>query len=478
MARLTARGRMDRKCPHLITFWVLAEWLQGCAMPRRLRFNLETKMILGYLPVILMMLLITLFAIITLNAAHEINRNLVESDMVLVETTERMSDALLAQESYGRRFIILGSPEMRILFWERSREFDTLLARIRELPRPPEAERIAELQGLHQRFTTDYGQWLDQTRRPSVQAAQALDEKISGTLDRLMTSVASMAAAVKENQKMQMLAAGELNVRALRITVLLSGLGLFLGVGTAILITRNISRSIQQLKEATREIAQGRFDRVPRLKSGDELADLAKALARMARRLARLEEIYRDASPLTRLPGGIAIENVLKNRLGSGQAVAFCLIDLDNFKAFNDRYGYAKGNEVIRFTAATIQAALAQNGDADDFVGHIGGDDFALISTPERHRAICRAIIAAFDERIIEFYDPEDRRRGMIHSKDRQGTPQEFPIMTVSIAAVTNERRTGINPIRLGEIAAELKLHAKSLPGSRLVENRRDGTPC
>jgi GGDEF domain-containing protein len=456
----------------------LAEWLQGCAMPRRLRFNLETKMILGYLPVILMMLLITLFAIITLNAAHQINRNLVESDMVLVETADRMRDALLAQESYGRRFIILGSPEMRLLFWECSREFAALLARIRELPRAPAAARIAELQDLHQRFNTDYGQWLDEDHRPSAQAAQALDEKISGTLDRLMASVAGMALAVKEKQRMQMLTVGQLNLRALRITVLLSGLGLLLGVGTAILITRNIARSIQQLKAATREIAQGHFDRVPRLQSGDELADLAKAFARMARRLARLEEIYRDASPLTRLPGGIAIENVLKNRLGSGQPVAFCLIDLDNFKAFNDRYGYAKGNEVIRFTAATIQTALARHGNADDFVGHIGGDDFAVISTPERHRAICRRVIAAFDEGIIAFYDPEDRRRGMIQSQNRQGEPQEFPIMTVSIAAVTNERRTGINPIRLSEIAAELKLHAKSLPGSHLVENRRGATPC
>jgi GGDEF domain-containing protein/CHASE3 domain sensor protein len=447
-------------------------------MPHRLRFNLETKMILGYLPVVMMMLLITLFAIITLNAAHDINRNLVESDMVLVETADQMIDTLLAQESYGRRFIILGSPEMRTLFWAYSREFEALLARIRELPRAPEAERITELQTLHRRFNADYGQWLQQTQMPSAQAAQALDEKISRTLDRLVASVESMVAAVRENQKMQMLKAGGLGVRAFRITLLLSSMGLLLGIGTAILITRNISRSIQQLKQATREIAKGRFDRVPRLKSGDELADLAEAFARMARRLARLEEMYRDASPLTRLPGGTAIENVLKKRLEAGLPVAFCLIDLDNFKAFNDHYGYAKGNEVIRFTADSIQAALAQHGNRDDFVGHIGGDDFAVISTPERHSAICRAIIAAFDGKIVDFYSPEDLRRGVIHGKNRQGDPQHFPIMTVSIAAVTNENRTGINPIRLGEIAAELKAHAKSLPGSRLVENRRVATPC
>jgi diguanylate cyclase (GGDEF)-like protein len=313
---------------------------------------------------------------------------------------------------------------------------------------------------------------------PSVQAAQALDEKISRTLDQLMRSVENMVAALKENQNMQMLKAGGLGIRAFRVTVLLSSLGLLLGIGAATLITRNISRSIQQLKQATRDISKGRFDRVPRLRSGDELADLAVAFTRMARRLSRLEEMYLDASPLTRLPGGVAIENVLKKRLEAGLPVAFCLIDLDNFKAFNDRYGYAKGNEVIRFTADTIQAALSQHGDREDFVGHIGGDDFAVISTPERHAAICKAVIAAFDQKIVDFYDPADRRRGAIESKTRQGDPKHFPIMTVSIAAVTNESRTGVNSIRLGEIAAELKTHAKSLPGSRLVENRRVVTLC
>ena len=447
-------------------------------MPRLLRFNLETKMILGYLPIVLMMLLITLFAVVTLNAAHDISRNFVESDMVLVETADQMIDTLLAQESYGRRYIILESTEMRNLFWERSREFEALLERIRRLPRAPEASLLETLQTLHQRFNADYGQWLQQGEMPSTQAAQALDEKISRTLDELMGTVESMVAAVKENQNMQMLKAGGLGVRAFRVTVLLSSLGLLLGIGAATLITRNISRSIHQLKQATREIAKGRFDRVPRLSSGDELADLADAFARMARRLSRLEEMYLDASPLTRLPGGVAIENVLKKRLEGGLPVAFCLIDLDNFKAFNDRYGYAKGNEVIRFTADTIQGALAQHGSRDDFVGHIGGDDFAVISTPERYTAICCAVIAAFDQKIVDFYDAEDRRRGAIESKTRQGAPQRFPIMTISIAAVTNEKQTAINPIRLGEIAAELKTHAKSLPGSRLVENRRVATLC
>ncbi len=79
------------------------------------------------------------------------------------------------------------------------------------------------------------------------------------------------------------------------------------------------------------------------------------AFLAMGKRLRKLEEMYLDASPLTRLPGGIAIENVLKKRIDSSQPIAFCVLDLDNFKAFNDRYGYANGSEVIKETAKIIE---------------------------------------------------------------------------------------------------------------------------
>jgi diguanylate cyclase (GGDEF)-like protein len=127
--------------------------------------------------------------------------------------------------------------------------------------------------------------------------------------------------------------------------------------------------------------------------------------------------MYLDASPLTRLPGGIAIENVLKKRMGSSQPIAFCVLDLDNFKAFNDRYGYANGSEVLKETAKIIENVVKSKGSSDDFIGHVGGDDFVVITNPDFMREISTEVISQFDRRMPDFYDPAERARGYIIGK-------------------------------------------------------------
>ena len=154
-----------------------------------------------------------------------------------------------------------------------------------------------------------------------------------------------------------------------------------------------MSPRIHKLKEATVHIAEGDFDYDPQIKHEDEIGNLSEAFLAMGKRLRKLEEMYLDASPLTRLPGGIAIENVLKKRIESTQPLAFCVFDLDNFKAFNDRYGYANGSEVIKETAKIIEGVVKTKGTPDDFVGHVGGDDFVVITTPETMREIANEII-------------------------------------------------------------------------------------
>jgi diguanylate cyclase (GGDEF)-like protein len=193
----------------------------------------------------------------------------------------------------------------------------------------------------------------------------------------------------------------------------------------------------------------------------------------MTRRLRHFEEMNLDASPLTRLPGNIAIENVLRKRIENGSPLAFCYIDLDNFKAFNDRYGYATASEVIVATSKIVENCVAEAGGPDDFVGHIGGDDFVVITTPDRFRQICNSIIETFDKAIAGFYDVDDRKRGFIMSKTRQGEDMKFPIMSISIGVVTNLQRRLSDSIQVGKIAAELKEYAKSLPGSAYVVDRR-----
>src|SRR4030067_16794 len=147
----------------------------------------------------------------------------------------------------------------------------------------------------------------------------------------------------------------------------------YIGKGTHIAEVHNSRIKKKQLKAATKQIAEGRFDYKHNTQNQDELGELSNAFDEMARRLKRLEEMYIDASPLTRLPGGIAIENILQKRLDSGIPLAFCLLDLDNFKAFNDRYGYAMGSEVIKATARIIEEVISNKGTEEEFIGHIGG---------------------------------------------------------------------------------------------------------
>ena len=211
----------------------------------------------------------------------------------------------------------------------------------------------------------------------------------------------------------------------------------------------------------------------PQIRTDDEIGVLASAFVDMGARLRKLEEMYLDASPLTRLPGGIAIENILKKRIDNKQPLALCTFDLDNFKAYNDRYGYAQGSEVLKETAHIIEKAAKTKGIVDDFVGHIGGDDFVVITVPDRMRQICEEVISQFDRKIVDFYDEQDKKNGYILGKTRQGVDMKFPIMTISIAIVTNEQREISSPLEASEIAAELKDYAKTIPKSVFVIDKR-----
>jgi PleD family two-component response regulator len=180
-----------------------------------------------------------------------------------------------------------------------------------------------------------------------------------------------------------------------------------------------------------------------------------------------------EASPLTGLPGNRAIEETIDSRIRAGLKFAVCYIDLDDFKAYNDRYGFFAGSEVIKMTTQVILEALDKYGAEDDFIGHIGGDDFIVVTEMERAPLISQEIIRLFDARIPARYDPEDRGKGYITSTDRMGNINKFPIMTISVAIVHNTYRKIDHPGKVAQIAAELKKYAKSMGGSNYVFDRR-----
>lgn len=182
------------------------------------------------------------------------------------------------------------------------------------------------------------------------------------------------------------------------------------------------------------------------------------------------------ANPLTLLPGGPAIEEEAVGRIKTGEPLAFFYIDIDNFKAYNDKYGYLKGDSAIKQTAALLCTIRETFAGEEVFVGHIGGDDFVLMAKPGKTTEIAGALALKFDELVPKLYNSEDRQRGFTTSRDRMGNTHEFPLMTLTIAATTNEKRTLDHYAKVVEIAAEIKKYLKNLKdrkGSVFLKDRR-----
>lgn len=184
--------------------------------------------------------------------------------------------------------------------------------------------------------------------------------------------------------------------------------------------------------------------------------------------------LQRDCNPLTGLPGNISIEAELSRRLDEHQAFVFMYIDLDNFKPFNDFYSYQKGDQAIRLVALLLQRVVEMEGSPGDFVGHVGGDDFVMILDAGRAHPVVEEFVRQFDLQIPDLYSKTDRARGFTQVLNRKGELERYPIMSVTIAAVSNEAKCFTHVAQVSDIAAELKHHGKQQKGSVIVWDRRE----
>jgi DNA-binding response OmpR family regulator len=196
--------------------------------------------------------------------------------------------------------------------------------------------------------------------------------------------------------------------------------------------------------------------------------DIAELLARIRKTLKR-HQSEMDANPLSHLPGNISISREIEERIKADAKFAVLYVDLNNFKAFNDHYGFARGDSIIQETAKILLLARGPG----DFVGHIGGDDFIMVTTPERAQAVSEKIIREFDAGVLSHYDPKDRERGYIELADRQGNMTRFPFIGIAIGGVTNEHRPLTSIGQISAIGAEMKKFAKKSPKSACAFDRR-----
>ena len=189
--------------------------------------------------------------------------------------------------------------------------------------------------------------------------------------------------------------------------------------------------------------------------------------------IIRLMTSNRKVSPLTGLPGNLQIQVELKKKLLKKEEFAILYFDLDNFKEYNDTYGFLKGDEVIKFTAKTILKTMHNYKLEDSFVGHIGGDDFVGIVSKVDYETLCQDIIIKFDQDIKQYFNYEDIERGYLEVANRKGIIEQFPLTSISIGVVTVEPGEYNNPLEIGEVGAQVKHLAKTQIGSAYAINRR-----
>lgn len=189
--------------------------------------------------------------------------------------------------------------------------------------------------------------------------------------------------------------------------------------------------------------------------------------------ILRLININRRVSPLTGLPGNVQIHAELKKRLSNKEDFAVLYIDLDNFKAYNDVYGFLKGDEIIKFTAKVILKHVHSQCDESSFVGHIGGDDFIAIVSQTETEEVCQNIIAEFDKEVGKYFTEADLEKGYLEVANRKNVIEEFPLTSISIGVVMVETKKFHNILEIGEVGAQVKHIAKTIMGSSYAIDRR-----
>jgi len=429
-------------------------------------FSLIQKISVGYAAMALFTTAALVFSSLSLYSLNRTARGIANNDLPIISSLIKLRTSLLAQESYAGKYAILKDPTFIDLFNQRERESLANLAVLEQLDRAKESATLKRLYADYRQASaglfSGQGGRTDRARNASQRLLSAVDASYVKRQDLLQAELKS---------------ANYQQESTIRWTIIISCTGFLLAIGVAPFVTYRTFRAIRKLQRATHRIADGDFDYDPQIPPGDEIGDLARDFTRMAARLKVLEQNSLDASPLTRLPGNIAIERVLDQRLKSGASFAFCYADLDNFKPFTDHYGYAKGSELLRITGDLIFATVKAQGDPGSFVGHVGGDDFVMVLSADKAAAVCEAVINCFDAEVAKHFSPEDLARGGIEGCDRYGVHRFFPITTISIAVIICGGDEYATAVDIARASAQVKDSAKETPGSSYLISRQKQVP-
>ncbi len=405
------------------------------------------------------------YSVINLSAVHKAEIDIASNDLPAATITISLQELMLSQQRNAGRYHILKQQEFQELY---DINADKFLSDLTKLKQVYKSEHLTVLE----KHFKEYSKLTSQ-----LFAGKDID---TSSVKNIAGMVENDLESIRKDQRQALAKKLKISDEKASSTIYWS-MGLaFSGVIIAFMISGvmifSFANSIRKLQKATHRIAAGDFDHDPQISTGDEIGILSQDFRRMALRLKELEQTSLDASPLTRLPGNIAIERSINRRLRDKTSFVMCYLDLDNFKAYNDRYGYIMASEVIKKTAEMIHKTVNSLNDPDAFVGHIGGDDFVIIIKDELASTVCQSVIQKFDLMVPNCYSEADLKAGGIEGIDRYGVARNFPLLSISIAALVCVPGDYNTAAEIATAAAKIKDHVKESSGSNYVIVREAGS--
>lgn len=437
-----------------------------------IRLTVAQKIALGYLLVVIFCLTAIIYALLSLSSLMGHSEQLVSVEFRIFTLSRDLSRSLLDQERLEKQILVLRDASMLPLLDSRQQE---VASTWRQMIIIPQDDHFSPLQKTYAKFDQASRKGLALLTEENWDAAEQHSlQTLSPSRDRLLKRLELFRQRREEAMDDTIrLYAGDIH-QGYRLTLALAFAGISLAALVAVGVILKIHRAVGQLTRATKAIATGSYDYPLTLESHDEFGHLARHFAEMAEKLRVLEQLHLDANPLTRLPGNLTIKSELESRIADGQPFAHIYVDLDYFKAYNDRYGYQAGSDVISQVGDMVKDIGTHFGTPQDLIGHVGGDDYVLLSTPDRAEQIAEELIKAFDALVPGLYNEQDRKVGYFRGMDRYGVEREFPLLSMSIAIVCSNNLANPSAEAIGRECAKMKEHLKKLPGSNYLIDRRE----
>jgi GGDEF domain-containing protein/CHASE3 domain sensor protein len=438
-------------------------------------FTVTRKVALGYLVIIAFSLLALGYALISLHDHNRRTEQLVGGQFKTFILLRDIRQNLLSQENLEKQLVILRDPKLLGLLERRASELDGLLVDVKDSQQP---DNFTSIQKKIEEYTSQARQLLQAFSKGNWDRGAKFAASITSPLrSQLLEFLADLRAQQQNILDRDLTELSQQSSKAYRLTLIISLFGILLSAPVALKVIASIHGSVKTLQKATQDIANGRFDIPIDIKSKDEFGQLAQDFASMARKLKELEQLSLDANPLTRLPGNLAIDRELDLRIAQKKPFAHLYIDLDNFKAYSDHYGYKVGSDAINLVGKLLRESVKRSGGSDDLVGHIGGDDYVVLTDPDRAEDLAKDIISTFDSHVPELYQQKDLEAGFVIATDRHGVKRSFPLLTISIAITLSENMVHPTPLSISHNCAKMKEHLKRLKNSNYLIDRRKQLP-